>query len=187
MRRAVDASLLRGNLPVVAKNVVNLNKFRKQKQRDDRAKQAEVNRVKHGRTKEEKERALAEQNRFARALEGKRLVLPLRMLFNPACSKCRAAKDLLEERGETVELVHYLDATPSRKELEALVAMLGLSSPRGMMRTSEKVYAELALEHASDELLLDAMVAHPILIERPIVVRGTRAVIARPPERATDI
>lgn len=171
----------------MTKNVVNLNKFRKQKQRDERAKQAEVNRVKHGRTKAEKERALAEQTRFARLIEGKRLEEPLRMLFNPSCSKCRAAKEILEERGESVTLVHYLEEAPSREELEDLVSMLGFASPRAMMRTGEAVYAELGLAGASDEALIDAMVAHPMLIERPIAIRGRRALIARPPEKVTEL
>lgn len=111
-------------------------------------------------------------------------VVCTRMLFNPSCSKCRAARDLLEARGETVELVHYLDEPPSREELVALTQKLGLTSPRQMMRTGERVYAELGLADASDDSLFDAMVAHPILIERPIVIRGAHAVIARPPERA---
>lgn len=108
----------------------------------------------------------------------------IRMLFNPSCSKCRAALSLLEARGDEVTLVRYLDDTPSRSELAELVSSLGLSSPRGMMRTGEPIYSELGLESASDEALLDAMFAHPILIERPIVIRGSCAVIARPPEKA---
>jgi arsenate reductase len=65
--------------------------------------------------------------------------------------------------------------------------MLGIASPRDMMRTGEAVYRELALASADDERLLDAMVEHPILIERPIVIRGERAVIARPPEKLLDL
>ena len=112
---------------------------------------------------------------------------PIRMFFNPSCSKCRGAKDLLDARGERTTLIRYLEERPTRAELERLVRMLGISSPRGMMRTGERIYEELGLASASDDRLLDAMVEHPILIERPIVVRGDRAVIARPPERLLEL
>lgn len=103
--------------------------------------------------------------------------------FNPRCSKCRSARALLEERGTQASYVHYLDDKPTRPELERLMRQLGISSPREMMRTGEAIYAELGLADAGDARLLEAIVAHPILLERPIVVRGERAVIARPPER----
>lgn len=105
----------------------------------------------------------------------------IRVLFNPSCSKCRGAKEILDERGAEVSYVRYLDEPRARAELVDLVRKLGLASPRGMMRTGEPIYAELGLASADDERLLDAMVEHPILIERPIVIRGDRAVIARPP------
>lgn len=107
----------------------------------------------------------------------------IRVLFNPACSKCRGAKDLLEGRGHEADYVRYLEERPTRDELVAIVKMLGIDSPQKMMRTGEAVYRELDLANADDERLLDAMVEHPILIERPIVIRGDRAVIARPPEK----
>ncbi len=107
----------------------------------------------------------------------------VRVYFNPACSKCRGARDLLEARGTSVTLVRYLDDRPTRPQLEAIVRMLGVASPREMMRTNEPVYRDLGLADADDNRLLDAMVEHPILIERPIVIRGNRAVIARPPEK----
>lgn len=67
------------------------------------------------------------------------------------------------------------------------MGLLGIDDPRAMMRTGESVYRELDLAHAGRDALLDAMVQHPILIERPIVVHGDRAVIARPPEKLLDI
>lgn len=112
---------------------------------------------------------------------------PIRVLFNPRCSKCRSAKALLDARGEPATLVRYLEERPTRAELVAIVRMLGLSSPRGMMRTGEPIYCELGLADADDARLLAAMVAHPILIERPIVIRGDRAVIARPPEKLLEL
>jgi arsenate reductase len=107
--------------------------------------------------------------------------------FNPNCSKCRGAKDLLDERGVACELVRYLDEAPSRAELERVMGLLGIDDPRHMMRTGEAVYRDLGLADVSAEGLLDAMVEHPILIERPIVIRGDRAVIGRPPELLLDL
>ncbi len=102
--------------------------------------------------------------------------------FNPSCSKCRGARDLLEENDVACEIVRYLDDVPSRAELERVLGLLGTDDPRAMMRTGEPVYKELGLKDAGRDALLDAMAAHPILIERPIVIRGDRAIIARPPE-----
>lgn len=110
--------------------------------------------------------------------------------FNPSCSKCRGARDLLGTEGVEATYVHYLDDAPMRAELERVLGLLGLGDdPRVMMRTGEAVYAELGLGEASvtRDQLLDAMVAHPILIERPIVIRGDRAVIGRPPERLLEL
>lgn len=111
------------------------------------------------------------------------MVDSIRVFFNPSCSKCRGAQALLEARGAEARYVRYLEERPTRAELETVQRMLGLASPRDMMRTGEAIYRDLALASADDERLLDAMVEHPILIERPIVIRGDRAVIARPPEK----
>jgi arsenate reductase len=107
--------------------------------------------------------------------------------FNPRCSKCRGAKQLLDERGVDAQYLHYLDDTPDRAEIERVLGLLGESDPRAMMRTGEPVYRDLGLADADRDRLLDAMVEHPILIERPIVIRGDRAVIGRPPERLTEL
>jgi arsenate reductase len=107
--------------------------------------------------------------------------------FNQSCSKCRGARDLLTERGADVGYLNYLDDTPSRAELERVMGLLGIDDPRQMMRTGEAVYRALGLADADRDRLLEAMVEHPILIERPIVIRGDRAVIARPPEKLLDL
>lgn len=112
---------------------------------------------------------------------------PVTLFFNPACSKCRSAVELLDGCGVPTEVVRYLDEAPSREQLERVMTMLGITDPRSMMRTGEAVYSELALESASTAQLLDAMAAHPILIERPIAIRGDRAVIGRPPERVLEL
>lgn len=110
--------------------------------------------------------------------------------FNPSCSKCRGTRDLLATHGVEAEYVEYLQDTPSRDELVRVAALLGCADdPRPMMRTGEKVYGELGLGDAgvTADQRFDAMVAHPILIERPIVVRGDRAVIGRPPEKVLEL
>lgn len=107
--------------------------------------------------------------------------------FNPSCSKCRGARDLLAERGVEASFTRYLEERPARGELERVMRMLGIDDPRLMMRTGEAIYRELDLKTADADALLDAMVEHPILIERPIVIVGDRAVIARPPELLLDL
>jgi arsenate reductase len=107
--------------------------------------------------------------------------------FNPACSKCRTTQAILAERGVDADYVRYLDTAPSRQDLERVLALLGFEDPRQMMRTGEPVYRELGLADASRDELLEAMTANPILIERPIVIMGDKAVIARPAERVLEI
>lgn len=104
----------------------------------------------------------------------------VRVWFNPQCSQCRGAEEILVGAGVKPELIHYLDTPPSRPELESVIKFLGIASPREMMRLREPEAA--GLESASDAELISAMLKHPILIERPIVIRGKHAVIARPPE-----
>lgn len=105
------------------------------------------------------------------------------VFFNPACSKCRTVKGILDERGVEAEYVRYLDRAPSRADLERLMRLLDIDDPSLMMRKGEALWGELGLEAASRDELLAAVTAHPVLLERPIVVVGDRAVIARPAER----
>jgi arsenate reductase len=111
----------------------------------------------------------------------------LTVWFNPDCSKCRTTHGLLQQRGVEAAYVHYLDDTPSRAELERVLRLLGTDDPRTITRTGESVYSELGLEGADREALLDALVSHPVLIERPIAIRGARAVVARPAERVLEL
>jgi arsenate reductase len=112
----------------------------------------------------------------------------VRILFNPACTKCRLSKELLESRGENIEVVEYLTTPPERGELEHILSMLSME-PRELMRQHEAPYVELALDRAelSRDELISAMLIHPILIERPIVIKAGKAIIGRPPERILDI
>lgn len=106
---------------------------------------------------------------------------------NPSCSKSRSACALIAENGIAAEVVEYLQAQPSKEELRALLKKLGMK-PAELVRQGEGEFKELyAGRELTDEEWLDAMVAHPILIERPIVVRGDKAVVARPPERVLEL
>ena len=107
---------------------------------------------------------------------------------NPRCSKSRATLAVLEEKGEEFEVIKYLDTPPSKDTLQQVLKMLNLS-PRELMRKGEAEYKEnnLADESLTDEQLLDAMIAYPKLIERPIVVKNGKAAIGRPPESVLDI
>jgi arsenate reductase len=111
----------------------------------------------------------------------------LSLYFNPRCSKCRTAQGLLDERGIDAHVIEYLKAPPTVPELRVLMGQLGISDPRRMMRTGEDLYATLGLAELSGDALLEAIATHPVLLERPIVVRDGRAVIARPPELLLDL
>lgn len=107
---------------------------------------------------------------------------------NPRCSKSRQTLELIRARGIEPVIVEYLCETPSEKELASVLEKLG-KAPRDIMRKGEAVYKELGLKDVaiSDAALIAAMVAHPILIERPIVVNGAKAALGRPPEDVLDI
>ena len=112
----------------------------------------------------------------------------VRIYHNARCSKSRATLALLEQRGEAVEIINYLDQPPSAPELVVLLRQLGMS-PRELIRTGEADYLELGLDDPAldDAALIAAMVEHPKLIERPIVVANGRAAIGRPPEAVLAI
>jgi arsenate reductase len=107
--------------------------------------------------------------------------------FKPECTNCLTTQGLLEERGIDANYVRYLDRAPAKEELERVMGMLGTDDPREIIREKEPVYDELGLASASRDELLDAMASNPILIQRPIVIVGDRAVIARPPERMLEL
>jgi arsenate reductase len=111
----------------------------------------------------------------------------LSIYVNPACSKCRTAQGLLAERSIDARVIEYLDEAPTVAELRTLLAQLDLDDPRQMMRTGEELYGTLGLADRDGDELLEAIAAHPILLERPIVVHQGRAVIARPPERLLEL
>jgi len=107
---------------------------------------------------------------------------------NPKCSKSRDSFKLLEEQGIEAKVVKYLDEVPSKEELENVLNMLGMGSARELMRTKEVIYKELNLkDETSEEKLIEAMLAYPKLIERPIIIKDNRAVIGRPIERVVEL
>lgn len=107
---------------------------------------------------------------------------------NPRCSKSRGTLELLHERGVEPAIVDYQKNPPSAAEIEHALTLLGLE-PRELMREGEAVYGELGLDDArlTRRQLIDAMAAHPILIERPIVFANGKARIGRPPEAVLTI
>jgi arsenate reductase len=110
--------------------------------------------------------------------------MPIQLFHNPRCSKSREALALLRERGVEPDVVSYLKSPPTAARIDLLLTQLGLE-PRQLMRCGEAVYKELGLDDPalSRAALIAAMAANPILIERPIAVRGERAVLGRPPEK----
>jgi arsenate reductase len=111
----------------------------------------------------------------------------LLLIHNPRCSKSRAAKRLLEERGARFEVRLYLDDPLSRAELTELRRRLGRPA-REWARRGEPAFAAAGLGKDSDDgSVLAALAAHPELLERPILVRGDRAVVGRPPENVLEL
>ncbi|MCP3868469.1 MAG: arsenate reductase (glutaredoxin) [Gammaproteobacteria bacterium] len=114
--------------------------------------------------------------------------MSVEIYHNPRCSKSRQTLKLLEEQGIQPEITHYLDTPPDEKTLSALLEMLGLE-PRDLMRKKEKEYKENGLDNPEldRKQLIQAMVRHPRLIERPIVVKAGKAALGRPPENVLEI
>ena len=102
----------------------------------------------------------------------------LSLYFNPACSKCRQARALLDERGVAYTIIEYLTTPPSQTELERIATMVG--GPRAILRSKDLPEADLLA--VSDTQILEWIASTPALLERPIAVCGDQAVVARPPE-----
>lgn len=107
---------------------------------------------------------------------------------NPRCSKSRQTLALLGEQGVEPQVVEYLKTPPDRPTLERILQLLNLE-PRALLRTKEPEYQALGLDdpNLDREGLIEAMLSHPKLIERPIVIHGNRAAIGRPPEKVLEI
>ncbi|WP_207479242.1 arsenate reductase (glutaredoxin) [Arenibaculum pallidiluteum] len=105
---------------------------------------------------------------------------------NPRCSKSRETLALLEARGVAPLVVEYLKTPPSSAELRAILVKLGIP-PRQLLRRKEAAEAGLDDPALSDDALIEGMARHPVAIERPIVVKGARAALGRPPEAVLAI
>ena len=111
----------------------------------------------------------------------------IQIWHNPKCSKSRNAMTLLEEKGISADVVKYLESTPTKEQLTEVLKKLNMSA-RELLRTGEDVYKELNLKDENDEeKLINIMVENPILIERPIIIKGDIAVIARPIENLEEL
>ena len=112
----------------------------------------------------------------------------VRIFYNPKCSKCRLTMDILQDKNVNVSVVEYLNTPPNSVELNEVLDLLGIE-PRDLMRKHEAPYKENQLDNPdlSREQLIQAMIDHPVLIERPIVIKGNTAIIGRPPEKVLDI
>ncbi len=109
------------------------------------------------------------------------------LYHNPRCSKSRQALQILEEKGETIEVVRYLDNPPTAQELKQVLELLGIKAI-DLVRKNEAEWKEnYKGKNLSEEEIINALIAHPKLIERPIAINGTHAVIGRPPEKVLEI
>ncbi len=111
----------------------------------------------------------------------------VRIYHNPRCGKSRDTLKLLRSRGVEPEVIEYLKTPPDADTLRALIARLGIAGHE-LLRKKQQEYKTLGLgPQPDDETAIEAMVREPILMERPVVVAGERAVIGRPPERVLEL
>ena len=115
--------------------------------------------------------------------------MTLCIYHNPRCSKSRETLALLESRHLQPEVVRYLETPPDVATLKQLVRQLGLTSVRQLMRSKEELYRSLELDNPAldEEALYRLLAEHPLLLERPIVVKDGQARIGRPPEQVLEI
>ncbi|MDD4330215.1 MAG: arsenate reductase (glutaredoxin) [Aliarcobacter sp.] len=106
---------------------------------------------------------------------------------NPQCSKSRNAMELLEAKGLNTSVIKYLENVPTKEQIKAVLKKLNMKASQ-ILRTGEDIYKELNLKEIDDEdKLIEIMAEHPILIERPIIIKGEIAVIARPIENLEEL
>ena len=110
----------------------------------------------------------------------------IKIWHNPRCSKSREAMSIAEENSCEIEVIKYLDTKPTVQEIEDILKMLELS-PREMMRIKEDIYKELNLKDEEDNAkLIEVMATYSKLIERPIIIKGNKAIIGRPTSRIAE-
>jgi arsenate reductase len=123
---------------------------------------------------------------FVKSLENQ--MSDITIYHNPKCSNSRGALDLIRERGFEPEIIEYLKTPPSREALKAMIVAAGIT-PRELLRAKEVIYAELGLDDPkwTNDKLVDFMLQHPVLINRPLVVTPLGTRLCRPPERVLEI
>ena len=111
-----------------------------------------------------------------------------KIFHNPRCSKSRQALQLLRDQGIEPEVVEYLKTPPDAKQLKKILALLQCEA-RQLLRRKETAYRENHLDNPelTEDQIIELMVSNPVLIERPIVIHGKRAVLGRPPENVLDV
>ena len=111
----------------------------------------------------------------------------IQIWHNPSCSKSRAALELLGNKNINSNVFKYLEQTPTKEQIKDVLLKLNMKASQ-LLRTSENIYEELDLKNINDEVkLINIMVLNPILIERPIIIKGNKAVIARPIEKLEEL
>ncbi len=111
----------------------------------------------------------------------------IKIYHNPRCTKSREGLAILENSGKDFETIKYLEDIPTEKELTEIITLLGIK-PEKLIRKNEKIWKEVYKgKTLSDDELVKAMVSHPKLIERPIVINGKKAIIGRPPQNILEI
>ena len=111
----------------------------------------------------------------------------IKIYHNNRCSKSRDGLAILESSNQEYEIINYLENPPSKEELKEILKKLGLTASQ-LIRKNEKIWKDnFKNKELTEEALIDAMVLHPKLIERPIVIKGNKAVLGRPPENILKI
>ena len=112
----------------------------------------------------------------------------IQIYHNPRCSKSRQTLALIEEKNLQPEIVLYLENTPDASEIKEILGKLGITA-RELLRKGEQAYKDnhLSDKELSDDALIEAMTKFPKLIERPIVIKGNKAVLGRPPENVLEL
>ena len=111
----------------------------------------------------------------------------MKIYHNPRCGKSRQTLALIQEKGAAVEIIKYLETPPTRSELKGIIDLLGIA-PYDLIRRNEAIFKEhYKGKELTDAEWIDALVAHPKLMERPVVIHHDKAVIGRPPERVLEL
>ncbi len=111
----------------------------------------------------------------------------MKIYHNPRCRKSRETLQLIEDRGQKPEIIEYLKTPPSKAELTHLIKLLGIE-PMDLIRKGEEEFkTHYKGKSLSDDGWIEAMITHPKLIERPIVVLGNKAILGRPPENVLEL